>query len=273
MIGEPVLSRAELKGDGWELNLTPARAGWEFSGLRIARLDSGESRSITSGGDELVLFPLEGGCDIEVAGERHVLRPRTDAFVGAPDVLYVPRDTDAVVHSAHGVRLAVCSAVAEKRHPVQWVAAEDLPVNTRGAGLMAREVRDLAAVGVVEADRIIVCEVITPRGNWSSYPPHKHDVDAETESALEELYYFEASESVRDVPIGYARLSASDGRPDDRTLPFRDGDTVIVPDGWHGPVLAAPHAELYQLNVMAGPGPRRWLVTDHPEYGWVRDTW
>lgn len=273
MIGEPIRSRDDLRTPDWELHLPPERAGWRYSGLRIARIAPGETREIGAEGDELLLFALEGGCEITVGGARHLLRPRSRVFAASPDVLYVPRDATALVRADAGVRLAVASAAADVAHPVQFRAAEDIPTSTRGSGLMAREVRDLAAVGVIDADRLIVCEVITPRGNWSSYPPHKHDVDLPDESALEELYYFEASDPVRDVPIGYVRLAASDERPIDGMLEFRDGDTVLVPYGWHGPVVASPHADLYQLNVMAGSGLRRWLVTDHADYAWVRSTW
>ena len=122
---------------------------------------------------------------------------------------------------------------------------------------------------------------MTPSGNWSSYPPHKHDEHREgTESELEEIYYFqvrpEAGHPALETadPIGYQRVYASGGREIDVLAEVRSGDVVLVPHGWHGPSMAAPGYDLYYLNVMAGPGPERaWLICDDPAHGWVRETW
>ena len=132
----------------------------------------------------------------------------------------------------------------------------------------------------LEADRFIVCEVITPAGNWSSYPPHKHDEEKDGENSLEEIYYFETRltpdgpDLPSSDPIGYARVYASDKRPIDVNTEVRTGDVVLVPYGWHGPAMAAPGYDLYYLNVMAGPGRvREWLISDDPHHGWIRATW
>jgi len=153
-------------------------------------------------------------------------------------------------------------------------------VELRGAGNCSRQVHNFGTPAALEADRFIVCEVITPAGNWSSYPPHKHDVEQDGETALEEIYYFETqvaagSPAPDDADaIGYQRVYASDERPIDVQAEVRTGDTILVPYGWHGPAMAAPGYDLYYLNVMAGPGPvREWLISDDPHHGWVRQTW
>jgi len=161
------------------------------------------------------------------------------------------------------------------------VGVADVPVELRGAGVASREVRNFGIPGVLDADSIIACEVITPGGNWSSYPPHKHDEERPgVETELEEIYYFEvapsagAPEAAGTSPVGYQRVYGTDDRPIDVLAEVRSGDVVLVPHGWHGPAMAAPGYDLYYLNVMAGPGAERaWLICDDPAHGWVRDTW
>jgi 5-deoxy-glucuronate isomerase len=143
-------------------------------------------------------------------------------------------------------------------------------------------VHNFGTPAALEADRFIVCEVLTPAGNWSSYPPHKHDEDKDGETRLEEIYYFETRVApgspgrpgAADDAIGYQRVYASDERPIDVAAEVRTGDVVLVPYGWHGPAMAAPGYDMYYLNVMAGPGAvRAWLISDDPHHGWIRQTW
>jgi 5-deoxy-glucuronate isomerase len=129
--------------------------------------------------------------------------------------------------------------------------------------------------------------VVTPAGNWSSYPPHKHDEERPgVETQLEEIYYFEVQHEGGAAgadgtdgtngadPVGYQRVYGTDERPIDVLAEVRSGDVVLVPHGWHGPAMAPPGYDLYYLNVMAGPGQERaWLICDDPAHGWVRDTW
>ena len=119
----------------------------------------------------------------------------------------------------------------------------------------------------------MACEVLTPAGNWSSYPPHKHDDDRPGESVLEEIYYFEIADGGSGQGVGYQRVYGTADRPIDVLAEVRTGDVVLVPHGWHGPSMAVPGYDLYYLNVMAGPGQRRWLICDDPAHAWVRDTW
>jgi len=144
----------------------------------------------------------------------------------------------------------------------------------RGAGQASRQVNNFCTPGRFDCDRLIACEVLTPGGNWSSYPPHKHDEAGEGESDLEEIYYFEVAPS----PAGgagsaFQRVYGHPDRPIDVCAEVHSGDVVLIPYGWHGPSMAAPGYDLYYLNVMAGPGAREWLVRDDPVHGWVRSSW
>ena len=139
--------------------------------------------------------------------------------------------------------------------PFRYVPAGDVPVEIRGAGQATRQVRNFGAADVFEAGNLIAVEVITPGGNWSSYPAHKHDEASAHESALEEIYYFEIAAGPHGEPgLGFHRTSASPAGNIDVLVEVRDRDTVLVPHGWHGPCAAAPGHDMYYLNVMAGPG-------------------
>jgi 5-deoxy-glucuronate isomerase len=128
--------------------------------------------------------------------------------------------------------------------------------------------------GAFPADRLIACEVITPAGNWSSYPPHKHDEERPGETVLEEIYYFEIAPGPGGPGVGFQRVYGTPDRPLDLLAEVRAGDVVLIPHGWHGPSMAAPGYDMYYLNVMGGPGAERaWLACDDPAHTWVRDTW
>ena len=115
--------------------------------------------------------------------------------------------------------------------------------------------------------------MFTPAGNWSSFPPHKHDTDRPGESVLEEIYYFEVADGPSGPGLAYQRVYGTPDRPADVLAEVRSGDVVIVPHGWHGPSMAVPGYDLYYLNVMAGPGRREWLICDDPAHSWVREQW
>jgi len=155
------------------------------------------------------------------------------------------------------------------------VAAADVPVELRGAGNCSRQVHNFGTAGVFEADSLIACEVITPGGNWSSYPAHKHDENSPVESQLEEIYYFEIDSGPGDsAGFGYHRVYGTPDRPIEVLEEVRSGDVVLVPHGYHGPSVAAPGYHMYYLNVMAGPGEERaWKIVDDPEHAWLRRTW
>jgi 5-deoxy-glucuronate isomerase len=174
-----------------------------------------------------------------------------------------------------GGRFALPSARCESRLPVRHAKAKDVSVELRGAGRCSRQVNNVAAAPTFECARLIVVEVLTPAGNWSSYPPHRHDEDRPGyESVLEEIYYFEVADGPDGPGVAYQRVYGTDDRPADLLAEVRTGDVVTIPHGWHGPSMAAPGYDLYYLNVMAGPSPGRdWLISDDPEHAWIRDTW
>ncbi|WP_193105501.1 5-deoxy-glucuronate isomerase [Brachybacterium sp. FME24] len=253
-----------------------ARDGWAHTGLRVLALGPGESEIFTANSVEAMIVPLNGACEVSVGGENYTLRGRTDVFASATDVLYVPVGSLPTITSAGGGRFAVATAVATGPHPVALIRAEDVPVEIRGGGNMTRKVRNFGAVGAFDhCDSLIACEVITPGGNWSSYPAHKHDETTETESELEEIYYYEIQDGPSGPGFGFHQTTSSgEAKPIDVLSEVRTGDAVLVPHGWHGPCAAAPGHDMYYLNVMAGPeADRAWNITDHPEQTWVRGTW
>jgi 5-deoxy-glucuronate isomerase len=275
-------TRAALRTpDGpYELRLTPESAGWTYSGLRILALGPGEEIAVDTGADELIVLPLAGGARLSAGESVHTLTGRPNVFAGPSDALYLPPRTAAVIDSAGGGRFALCSAKVEPAEdaahlPVRYLPADAVPVELRGAGQCSRQVRNFGTPDGLEAAAIIACEVITPGGNWSSYPAHKHDEAGAQESELEEIYYFEIAAGPNGEPgLGYFRTSSSPGHEIDILEEVRDRDAVLVPYGWHGPAMAAPGFDMYYLNVMAGPGEERaWKITDHPEQAFVRDTW
>jgi 5-deoxy-glucuronate isomerase len=267
-------------------HIRPDDAGWAKSGLRVVDLQAGGELAFDTGGDEIVVVPLSGSATLDAediapsdpgagSGAGHAeLAGRPSVFTAVSDVAYVPRDSRVRLRSEAGGRFAVAGARAETRFPFQHIPASAVPVELRGAGRSSRQVNNLGLPDVLDADRILVCEVLTPAGNWSSYPPHKHDQDKPGESVLEEIYYFEVDSSPEGAPgLAYQRVYASDDRPIDVLAEVRSGDVVLVPYGWHGPSMAVPGYDLYYLNVMAGPGERIWQVCDDPAHGWVRATW
>ena len=273
-------------GDGaWQVSLGAADSpvqveGWAHTGLKVAQLGPGEAVKLAAEPEERIVIPLEGTFTVTVGDVDYVLRGRESVFAGPSDVLYTGIGTAAAITSAAGGRVAVALAPAKASYPVRLIKAEDTPVELRGSGNCSRQVHNFGTPAALEADRFIVCEVITPAGNWSSYPPHKHDEEKDGETSLEEIYYFE-TRLARDAPapsqadpVGYARVYSSDERPIDVNAEVRTGDVVLVPYGWHGPAMAAPGYDLYYLNVMAGPGRvREWLISDDPHHGWIRRTW
>lgn len=274
-----------LAADGCDLVVDDAIEGWQHTGLVVVTLGRGESSTRTLRGWEAVVVPLGGGAQVDVDGSRHVLTGRESVFAGPTDVLYAPAGSTVTVTGASDTssRIAIClartqgSGEGEAGPAVAYLSAEDVPVEVRGAGSATRLVRNFGIPGVLEARRMIACEVITPAGNWSSWPPHKHDTERPgIETELEEIYYFETrSTDERGVdPVGYQRVYGTAERPIDVLAEVRTGDVVLVPHGWHGPAMAAPDADLYYLNVMAGPGRERaWLICDDPAHGWVRESW
>jgi 5-deoxy-glucuronate isomerase len=266
------LPRGSTADGPWSLRVTPEQAGWAYSGLRLLELAPGGSHTFTSGADELLVLPLEGGGVVECEGYRLELAGRDGVFAGVSDFAYVPRDAEVRVSSSGGGRFALPSALASSRLDPAYGPAEGVPVELRGAGQASRQVNNFCTPEAFPADKLIAVEVLTPGGNWSSYPPHKHDTRREGEVELEEIYYFEVG---GDGGLGYQRVySSGPDRQIDVCAEVRSGDVVLIPHGYHGPSMAAPGYDLYYLNVMAGPAEERaWLACDDPAHAWVRGTW
>ena len=264
-----------VSGSGYEVDVTPESAGWDYSSLKIISLEPASSHRFQTGSDELIVLPLSGSVTVEVDDARCELNGRASVFAGPTDIVYVGSGKTVNLRSAAGGRFALCGARSESQLPLRYMAASQVPVELRGAGQSSRLVRNFGTPGSLDAAKIIACEVITPAGNWSSYPAHKHDETTATESELEEIYYFEIAAGSGGQPgFGFMRTSSSPGREIEVLEEVHDRDTVLVPYGWHGPCVAAPGFDMYYLNVMAGPGIERvWKITDHPDHAWVRDTW
>ncbi|MEU9367710.1 5-deoxy-glucuronate isomerase [Streptomyces avermitilis] len=256
----------------YAVDVTPRTADWEYSGLRVLDLPPGGWHDFDTGDSEWIVLPLSGSCTVAVGGRTFRLTGRESVFTGVTDFVYTPRDAHVSLATRGGGRFALTGARCDRRLPARYQPASAVPVELRGSGQYSRQVNNFAAAGAFECDKLIAVEVLTPGGNWSSFPPHKHDEDRPGESRLEEIYYFEIA---GDNGLGYQRVSPSgNGRNTDLLAEVRAGDIVLVPDGWHGPSVAAPGHDLYYLNVMAGPGAdRAWLICDHPDHAGVRDTW
>ena len=266
----------ELKKGQWDVLSTSLA----HTGLRVGPVSSANPLHIEADNRERALFVLSGG-DINVTyGDQSVvLRGRNSVFDGPTDHLYVPVNTAITISG--DARVAVGEAPATVAKAASVMKREDVPVLIRGAGRETRQIHNFGMPDTLDADRLIVVEVIVPAGNWSGAPAHKHDVyQPGKESNLEEIYYFESAvargEKVTSEvdPVGYFRGYASDNRPFDVTAEVRTGDVVLVPYGWHGPVAAGPGYDLYFFNIMAAPDPvRGWNVTDDPHHAWIRESW
>jgi 5-deoxy-glucuronate isomerase len=269
----------------WDISLGTADSsitvdGWAHTGLKVATLAPGATVTLAAAAEERIVVPLNGAFTVTIDGTDYSLVGRPSVFAGPTDVVYSGINKTVTIASDDGGRVAIATAPARNGYPTRHIMAAEIPVELRGAGNCSRQVHNFGTPAALEADRFIVCEVLTPAGNWSSYPPHKHDEEKDGETALEEIYYFETQVAAGSPApadsdaIGYQRVYASDDRPIDVNAEVRTGDTVLVPYGWHGPAMAAPGYDLYYLNVMAGPGPmREWLISDDPHHGWIRQTW
>ncbi|MFD1540164.1 5-deoxy-glucuronate isomerase [Nonomuraea guangzhouensis] len=251
----------------WSVEITPSLAGWTYSGLRVAHL-GGDPVSFSTGEEEMLILPLSGSCTVTCGAERFELTGRASVFAGPSDFAYIPISTDVTVEGSG--QIAFPSARATRRLAPRYVPASAVPIEIRGAGQASRQVNNFCAPDVFECDKLVAVEVLTPGGNWSSYPPHKHDTLHEGEAVLEEIYYFE----VADDGLGYQRVYSSERGQIDTLAEVSSGDVVLVPYGYHGPSMAAPGYDLYYLNVLAGPADERSMAfCDDPRHAWIRSSW
>lgn len=250
--------------------VTPETAGWTYAGLRVVRLAARDSRVLETGPNEALVLPLSGSCVVRCDGQRFHLRGRSSVFERVSDFAYAPRDAVVEIESETGGEFALPMARAERRLKPAYGPAEGVPVEVRGAGGATRQITNFCAPASFAADRLLAVEVLTPAGNWSSYPPHKHDQARPGEAILEEIYYFRIAGL---AGFGLHRTYAADGEFD-VTVTVGDGDVFLVPRGYHGPCAATPNHEMYYLNVLAGPGPERTMAfCDDPAHRWIRESW
>ncbi|WGT47319.1 5-deoxy-glucuronate isomerase [Tessaracoccus lacteus] len=259
----------------FETDVDQARAGWQWCAIRVLSLRAGETEAFSTGDDELLVLPLEGGCIVEVDGIAYELDGRAEVWTAITDYLYIPRGTDVTIFSAQGGRFALPASRATSDHPVRYCPATDVATGLRGTGNCSRQVNNYALGNAVSTSHLLVCEVLTPGGNWSSYPPHKHDEHTDVERVLEEIYYYEIRPGRGDEPgMALQRIYPSPAGDIDVCTEVHSRDVVVMPYGYHGPSVAAPGYDLYYLNVMAGPAEdATWLMTDDPHHTWIRDTW
>jgi 5-deoxy-glucuronate isomerase len=264
--------------DGFTVVITPESAGWRYSSLRILELRAGATCTFSTGESEWIVLPLAGSCVVHCEKATFELEGRETVFSRVTDFAYVPRDGVVTIASAHGGRFALTGALARRELPARYGAAGNVPVELRGTGSASRQANNFASPEGFETDRLIAVEVLTPGGNWSSYPPHKHDEARPGEAVLEEIYYFEVkggAHAPAPGPGGYQRVYSSGSRREiDVLAEVSTGDTVLIPYGYHGPTMAAPGYDLYFLNVLAGEcEPRTMAFCDDPAHAWVRDSW
>jgi 5-deoxy-glucuronate isomerase len=254
--------------------LTPEDAGWAYAGLRVADIAAGDSITLDTASDEVIVLPLSGSVRVSCAERTVELEGRRDVFAGPTDFAYVPPGVALTITGLVGGQVALPAARAQGRYRFRYVAAADVPIELRGAGPASREVRTFGTPVALEADRLIASETLTPGGGWSSYPPHKHDQRGPSESELEEIYFYVVADGPSGPGMAYQRVYWSPAHAIDVLAEVRTGDVVLVPGGWHGPTMAVPGYDLYYLNVMAGPGPERaWQITTDPAHAWIADTW
>lgn len=265
------LPRGTAGADGDPVAITPDSAGWRYTGLRVIELAPGGTRELGTGDREMLVVPLEGGCVVEVDGERFELEGRAGVFDRVTDFAYVPIGATLRLRSAGGGQFALPSARAGRRFRPAYGPADRVPVEVRGTGPATRQLTNFFAPGVMEAERLVAVEVLTPAGNTSSYPPHKHDAATPGgEAELEEIYYYRFD---RPHAFGLHRTYAADG-DFDVTAAVQDGDVFLVPRGFHGPCAALPGYPMWYLNVLAGPAAERSLAySDHPGHAWIRPSW
>lgn len=260
------------------IRLAPQDAGWTYTGLRVLTIVPGATRTVSTGEFEAFVLPLAGSLTVEVDDLTFELAGRDSVFTRVTDFLYVPRDAYLTLSSKDGAELALPMARCTKRLAPKYGPAPDVPVEVRGSGNATRQVTNFGVPGVWDhAEKLNACELITPDGNWSSYPPHKHDEVSECEVVNEEIYYFRIAARDGVTPsregFGFHRTYTADGAIDE-DVTIRDGDVFLIPRGYHGPCVAAPGYPMYYLNVLAGPAPERSMAfCDDPAHTWVRSSW
>jgi 5-deoxy-glucuronate isomerase len=253
-------------GDATILRVTPSSAGWEYVGFEVLSLAPPSTAERTTGEREVCIVVISGATNIESEHARwRGIGGREDPWSGPPEAAYLPPGTSFNLRSSGETvaEVALCWAPARHGAAPRLLPGSQVEPETRGYGALERTIHPIL-MDDQEAESLLVCEVITPAGHWSSYPPHKHDrLDPPAETALEETYYHRLSPA---RGFGLQRVYTDD-RTFDETVTFSDRDCVLVPRGYHT-VSAPPGYDLYYLNVMAGRV-RQWAVQNDPDHEWT----
>lgn len=262
------------------LDITPQHAGWEYISFQARRLAAGKSWSFSSGECELALVDFCGAFSVRSnRGEWQHIGGRRDVFAGAGHVLYLPRRTEFTVMAESHCEFAAAWVPTDRDNAPLLIKPSDVPISIRGGDNVSRQINDLLPPGS-PVHRLVLVEVYTPSGNWSSYPPHKHDVHIERngkliEADLEEVYFYKL-----DRPEGYAyqRVYTDERSPlhragylIDALVRAEHNCAVLVPEGYH-PVVSAPGYTTYYLNVLAGSA-QSLANQEDPRYAWVKETY
>jgi 5-deoxy-glucuronate isomerase len=246
------------------IEITPETAGWKYLSFRVVALAAGGSEEVNTGANEAVVVPLSGKGICTFAGKEHPFQ-RSSVFAGPTDIFYLPPHTPYTIKASEPAELAIGGAPAEGRLPARVIRRSEISVGVRGDANVKRSVSALADSDQL-TERLTVYEIYTPSGNWSSFPPHRHDT-RDRSSYHEETYYYRFQPK-----NGFAiqRIYTRD-TPLDVAIPVQDGDLVLVHEGYH-PVVKAPGTNAYYLNFLAGDVRRISAVND-PEYDWIATNW
>ena len=250
------------------LDVTHEQAGWPLIHFTVRQIAAGASFRADTGAQEACFVLLSGHCRARWRGGPSCeLGPRADVFAGYPHALYVPAGSHVEIDAIDRSEVADCRAPSTAATAPRLVGPEACGFEIRGGGNATRQIVDILPPSF-PADRLMICEVFTPSGNWSSYPPHKHDADNPPDEAdLDEVYYFRMRQ-----PGGYAfqRLYSADGSHD-QTFTVTDGDLLLIHEGYH-PFVTAYGYDAYYLNVLAGSR-RSMAAADDPRYARFRSAW
>lgn len=249
------------------VEFTRQSVGWEWMGFSARRLLEGEIWECHHPVEETACVLLSGTCTLEWNKQRAEIGKRRNVFDGLPYALYLAPGDRAIFRAINTCEIAECHVPSQGTFPSRLVKPTDVSVSLRGGGNVSRQIVDIMRPDF-PADRLIAIEVYTPGGNWSSYPPHKHDVhNPPAEVDLDEIYYYRMRNR---EAFAHQHLYKSDGSRD-LMVTARDGDVVLIRDGYH-PVVAGPGYDVYYLNFLAGSA-RALSVTEDPDHVWIRSAW
>ena len=262
------------------LTVTPDSAGWDFISFQVRRLSRGNTWSFNSSENELAIIILSGSISVNSNRGSWEGIKREDVWTSAATALYLPRGSEFTITATRDSEFAVAWVPTDEDHEPWLIQPQDVSISIRGGDNVSRQINDLLPPGS-PVHRLILVEVYTPSGNWSSYPPHKHDVHLEdkegnlVEADLEEVYFYKI-----DKPDGYAYQRVytdknsplqQAGYPIDALVKAQNNCAVLIPEGYH-PVVSAPGYTTYYLNVLAGSA-QSLANQDDPNYSWVKESY